>query len=79
MTITESTKRTLRTAYASLVAFLLALPVMLGAIPLDLVDMGTQAQIATFSAWVVVVNKAINTLEDFGVIPAWLRDTNKEK
>lgn len=77
--MSEGTKRTIRTAYASAVAFLLAVPVMVGLLPIDLIDGPVEAKIAAFAAWVVFVNKAINTLEDRGVIPAWLRDANENK
>lgn len=77
--MTDGTKRTLRTAYAAVVGFLTALPVVLVDLPVGAVDPNTTAQLATFAAWLVVVNKAITKLEDRGVIPAWLRDTNTSK
>lgn len=75
----DSRRRVIRTAYATTVAFLTALPVMTGYVPVDYAPT-TEQQLAAFGAWVVFVNKAIATLEDFGVIPAWLRrDTNNRK
>lgn len=75
----DGTKRTLRTAYATVVGFLTALPIMAGAIPVGQLDPSTEATIALFAGWVVIVNRAIAALEDHGVIPAWLRDTNPNK
>lgn len=75
----DGTKRTLRTAYASVVAFLTAAPVVVFAIPAGVLDAPTAAHLAAFAAWTVTVNKVINALEDRGVIPAWLRDANQHK
>lgn len=76
----DGTKRSLRTAYAAGVALTTALPLVLADVPAGLVDDSTTAQLATFAAWTVFVNKAITNLEDRGVIPAWLRDgTNHSK
>jgi hypothetical protein len=75
----DGNRRTLRTAYAALVALLTATPVIVGMVPVDLLGDSTEAQLVAFSAWIVFVNKAITKLEDFGVIPAWLRDANNRK
>lgn len=77
--MSDGTKRTIRTGYATVVAFLLALPVLLGFLPVDRLGAPTEAKIAAFSAWVLFVNKAITYLEDHGVIPAWLRETDNPK
>ena len=75
----DGNRRTLRTAYATVVALLTAAPVIVGMVPIDLLGDNQEAQLIAFSAWLVFVNKAITKLEDFGVIPAWLRDANNHK
>lgn len=75
----DGTKRTLRTAYASVVALTTAVPLVLAELPAGLVGESTTAQLVTFAAWTVFVNKAITKLEDRGVVPAWLRDINHSK
>lgn len=70
----ESTKRTLRTIAQMLVSLLVAIPVIVFALP---ADVQAEPVVAGVLAWVVIVTKVLTTLEDAGVIPAWLRD-NKE-
>lgn len=70
----ESTRRTLRTVAQMLVALLFAIPVIVFALP---ADVQAEPVVAGVLAWVVIVTKVLTTLEDAGIIPAWLRD-NKE-
>lgn len=69
--MTPSTKRALRTGYQLLVALITAVPVIVLVLPGEL---ATEAVVVAFAAWVAVVTKAHNALEDAGLIPAWLKD-----
>lgn len=69
----ESTKRTIRTVAQMLVSLLVAIPVIVFALPSDV---QAEPVVLAVLAWVAVVTKAWNALEDAGVIPAWLRDTD---
>ena len=66
----ESTRRGLRTAYQVIVALVTALPLVLFALPADV----QAAPVAVaVGVWIAVVSKAVNSLEDAGFIPAWLK------
>lgn len=67
----ESTKRTLRTIAQILVALVVAIPVIVFALPADI--QAEPVVVATL-AWVAIVTKVMTALEDAGMIPAWLRD-----
>lgn len=69
--MTESTRRVIRTAYQIVAAILLAAPIIIGVLP---EDVSNEALIVGFGAWVATVARIINTLEDHGYIPAWLKD-----
>lgn len=68
-TMSDSTRRGLRTAYQALVSLVAVLPT------LALLDWGddTGKAIATMIAWGAVFTKLINALEDRGVLPAFLK------
>lgn len=68
----EGTRRTVRTIYQIVVALVFAVPVILVALP---TDVSTSAVVVAFAAWVAIITKVINTLEDAGLIPAWLKGT----
>ena len=66
----ESTRRGLRTAYQAIVGLVTALPLILFALPADV----QAAPVAVaVGVWIAVVSKAVNSLEDAGFIPAWLK------
>lgn len=69
MKLNDSTKRSLRTAYHLAVALVTLTPLLLTLLK------GTpvEADLAIFAGWAVAVSKAINMLEDKGLIPAWLK------
>lgn len=71
----ESTKRTIRTVAQMLVSLLVAIPVIVFALP---ADVQAEPVVLAVLAWVAVVTKVWNALEDAGVIPAWLRDTTPQ-
>lgn len=79
--MSDSTRRTLRTLYQNIVAATIAIPViaaivlpaLTGLIPdADLVAK-IAAGAATLVAVAVAVTKVVNSLEDAGYIPAWLK------
>lgn len=69
LALTPSTKRALRTLVHLAIALGTATPVLLTLLH------GTpaEAQVAAFAAWVALVTKVMNALEDAGAIPAWLK------
>lgn len=67
--MSDSTRRTLRTAYQVLIAILTFVPVVLGLLP---PDMATSSVIIVFGAWVAFVTRVHTALEDAGLIPDWL-------
>lgn len=69
-TLSESNRRVLRTAYQILVALVTAIPLVLFALPSDV---QAAPLVVAFGVWVGVVAKAINALEDAGILPAWLK------
>lgn len=75
MTLNDSTRRALRTAYQYLLAAGLGLPPLLALIPDSLLkeNAGVATLIGGLLAVLLVVVKVLNTLEDRGVIPAWLK------
>lgn len=70
MTLSDSTKRSLRTAYKAIVAILTVVPIAIAALPADL---STTETVILVAASIAGVDRAINALEDAGLIPAWLR------
>jgi hypothetical protein len=66
-----STRRVIRTAYQVVAAIVLAAPLIIGVLP---EDVSNEALIVGFGAWVTTVARIINTLEDHGYIPSWLKD-----
>lgn len=79
--MSDSTRRTLRTLYQNIIAAAIAIPViaaivlpaLTGLIPdADLVAKIT-AGAATLVAVAIAVTKVVNSLEDAGYIPAWLK------
>jgi len=72
----ESTKRSLRTAYQAVVSLLAVVPTVLLILQTDLSLSGTVAAVvATTLTWVATATKVLNSLEDAGLIPAWLKET----
>lgn len=70
--MSESTKRAARTLYQGIVAALVIVPVLAGV----LADTGIEKLTgiaAVLVGAVAVVSKAVNSLEDAGLIPAWLK------
>lgn len=65
----DSMKRWFRTGYQIVVALTVAVPVIVLAVP----EVSASAAVVAFAAWVAVVARVINGLEDAGVIPAWLK------
>lgn len=70
--MTDSTKRALRTGVQLLLAALVVVPILAGA--LQGTGVGVLVQVA---GWLVLaattVSKAVNALEDAGMFPAWLK------
>lgn len=66
---TDSIRRTVRTLYQGLVALMVAVPVVMVAWP---TDFPTPALLVTFVAWLTIVTRIHNALEDAGLIPDWL-------
>lgn len=78
LTLAESTKRTLRTIYQGIVAFLASaatvLPVVMNMLPTNASWASTVAAVgAGVLAVLVIVTKILTALEDRGLIPGWLR------
>lgn len=71
----ESTKRTLRTIAQMLVALIVAVPVIVFALP---ADVQAEPVVVGVLAWVALVTKVLTALEDAGMIPAWLRDVPQQ-
>lgn len=70
MKLSDSTKRSLRTAYKAIVAILTVVPIAIAALP---VDLSTTQLVVLVAASIAAVDRAINALEDAGLVPAWLR------
>lgn len=64
--MSPSTKRALRTAFHTLLSLIVILPLLATSVPLAGKGAGVVAA-------VTVISKLINTLEDQGLIPAWLK------
>lgn len=79
--MSDSTRRSLRTAYQTLIAALTTIPAI-AAILLQIVPADSGAELAALVASVVagvaVVTKVLNVLEDAGLIPAWLKAKAEE-
>lgn len=69
--MSESTKRGLRTGYQIAVALVTAVPLILFALP---EDVATTPVVVAVGVWIGVVSKVINSLEDAGFLPAWLKE-----
>lgn len=69
----DSTKRALRTVYQGIVAMIVIVPILATA----LAGTPIAAQVALAVAVLGMVSKAINALEDAGMIPAWLKGTSE--
>jgi hypothetical protein len=72
--MSESTRRSLRTLYQGFIGVITAVPLILAILP-D--DASTSAVVVGFAVWVAVIAKAINALEDAGLIPAWLKGVDQ--
>lgn len=70
MKLNDSTRRALRTAYQFVFALIGILPTFALLLPSD---SPLVAQIGVVLGWLIVVTKFLNSLEDRGVIPAWLK------
>lgn len=68
--MSPSTKRVLRTTYQIVIALVTGIPLMLVGLPPDI---AAQTAAVAIGAWTAVVAKIINSLEDAGVLPAWLK------
>lgn len=66
----DSTRRGLRTAYQTLLGLVTALPLVIFALP---ADVQVAPVVVGVGVWIAVVSKAVNSLEDAGFIPAWLK------
>lgn len=66
----DSTRRGLRTAYQTLIGLVTALPLVIFALP---ADVQVTPVVVGVGVWIAVVSKAVNSLEDAGFIPAWLK------
>lgn len=69
--MSESTKRVLRTGYQIVAALVVAVPLILLGLPEDVAAAPVAVAVGV---WIAAVAKIINSLEDAGVIPAWLKD-----
>lgn len=70
MTLNDSTRRALRTGYQFLIACIGIVPVLAEVIP---AHSPLAAQLAVVLAFLAAVTKVLNTLEDRGLIPAFLK------
>lgn len=68
--MSDSTRRSIRTAYQVVVAIITYVPIILPLLP---ADVSASEAVVAFGAWVAVVTRIVNALEDRGVIPAWLK------
>lgn len=72
--MTDSTKRSLRTAYQTLIAAITTIPLLIATLTTLLPEGNDLAiTLASIVAGIAVVSKVINALEDHGLIPAWLK------
>lgn len=72
--MTDSTRRSLRTAYQTVIGALAAIGALVAFIPTLQATFPEVAAIAvTVAAGAAAVSKVINALEDKGLIPAWLK------
>jgi hypothetical protein len=71
--MSESNRRTIRTVAQIVAALIVAIPVIILALPSDV---QAAPVVVAVGVWVGVVTKAWTALEDAGVIPAFLRNTN---
>lgn len=62
----ESTKRAMRTGYHALLA-------LIAIVPLLMTDLNLGEKATGIVAAVALVAKVVNTLEDAGLIPSWLK------
>lgn len=73
--LSDSTRRALRTAYQTVIGALAVIGVLVAFIPQL---QATFPQVAGFAlsiaAGAALVSKALNALEDAGLIPAWLKE-----
>lgn len=69
--MSDSNRRVIRTIYQIVAAIITAAPIVVAGLP---EDVSNEALIVGFGAWVALVARLINTLEDEGIIPAWLKD-----
>lgn len=67
MSLSPSTKRTLRSTFHALLAALAVLPLLASSV-------AAPEKGAAVVAAVAIVTKVVNALEDAGVIPSWLKD-----
>ena len=70
ITLSDSTRRALRTAYQFLVACIGIIPVLVLAVPSD---SPLAAKLAVVLGFITVATKVVNYLEDKALIPAWLK------
>lgn len=68
--MTKSTRRVLRTVYQIAVGLVTAVPLIVLALP---ADVQASAVAIGVGVWIGVVARIINSLEDAGYIPAWLK------
>lgn len=75
--MSESTRRALRTTYQGVLAALVVVPVLAGA--LAGVGVPELAKVAgVLVAAIGVVSKVVNAAEDAGIVPAWLKGQPKQ-
>lgn len=73
----DSNKRFLRTIYQGVLALIVAVPALVAVLPTQAGRIGQIAGVAV--AAVAFMAKAVNTLEDKGLIPAFLKNEPKPK
>lgn len=71
MTISPSTKRSIRTLYQGAIALLTVVPAFVALLPSD---SPLAVQLSAVVVGIAAVSKVINKLEDAGLIPAWFKE-----
>lgn len=70
LTLNDSTRRALRTAYQYIVALVGIVPTLVLLVP---TGSPLAAKLAIVLGYVAIATKVLNSLEDKGLIPAWLK------
>lgn len=76
--MSDSTRRSLRTAYQALIAAITTIPLLIAALSAIAPEGSDIAVVlASVVAGLAIVTKVVNALEDAGLIPAWLKGETK--